>query len=201
MSLTVNANSTTSYAPIEEGTHLGVCSMLVDLGMQYSEVYKNSSRKILIGWEIPDETIETEDGPKPRMISKRYTASLNESANLRLDLEAWRGRAFTDQELEGFDLKNIAGKSCLINVVHKTSNGKTYANIGSVMALPKGMKPGQLSEPPLIYDIDDDPLEAVNDLPGWIKDIVVKSQSYQERLAAPPVMNELKEEDDGTLPF
>lgn len=200
MSLTVSANSNSSFAPIEEGSHLGVCSMLIDLGMQYSEVYKNSSRKILIAWEIPDETIELDDGPHPRTISKRYTASLNESSNLRQDLAAWRGRDFTGEELEAFNLRNIVGKSCLINVIHKESGGKTYANIQSIMALPKGMKPGELSEPPVIYDIDEDPVEAVNNLPNWIKDIVTKSASYQERLAAPPKMEVLKE-DDGELPF
>ena len=62
MSLTVNGSSATSIEPIEEGTHLGVCNMLIDLGMQYNETYKNSSRKVLVGWEIPDETIELEDG-------------------------------------------------------------------------------------------------------------------------------------------
>ena len=50
MSLTVNGSSASSIEPIAEGTHLAVCSMLIDLGMQYSEQYKNSSRKVLIGW-------------------------------------------------------------------------------------------------------------------------------------------------------
>lgn len=201
MSLTVNANSSGSFDPIPEGTHLGVCNMLVDLGMQYSEVYKNSSRKVLIGWEIPEETIQLDDGPHPRNVSKRYTASLNESANLRQDLAAWRGRDFTPEELAAFDLRAIVGKSCLINIIHRESNGKTYANISNIMALPKGMAAGKLSEPPVIYDIDNDPLEAVDNLPGWIKDIVTKSQSYQDRLAAPPALKEVTEEKDGQLPF
>lgn len=126
MSLTVNGSSATSIEPIEEGTHLGVCNMLVDLGMQYNETYKKSSRKVLIGWEIQDETIELDDGPHPRQISKRYTASLNEKSTLRSDLAAWRGRDFTPEELAAFDLRNIVGASCLINVIHKESNGKTY---------------------------------------------------------------------------
>lgn len=201
MSLTVSSSPSTFIAPIEEGSHLGVCSMLIDLGMQYSEMYKNSSRKVLIAWEIPDETIELEDGPHPRTISKRYTASLNESSNLRQDLAAWRGRDFTGEELEAFNLRNIVGKSCLINVIHKESGNKVYANIQSIMALPKGMKAGQLSEPPVIYDIDADPVEAVNNLPTWIKDLVTKSQSYQEKLAAPPKLTVIEKEDDGELPF
>ena len=201
MSLTVNGSSATSIEPIEEGTHLGVCSMLIDMGLQYSEVYKNSSRKVLIGWEIPDETIEQDDGPHPKTISKRYTASLNESANLRQDLAAWRGRDFTPEELAGFDLKNIIGKSCLINVIHKESNGKTYANIQNIMALPKGMAQGKLSKPPVVYDIDADPIEAVESLPKRIQDVVKKSASYQEKQAAGPKLEEVEDDGSDELPF
>lgn len=200
MSLTVNANGGSNLPPVSEGTHLAVCNMIVDLGLQVSEVYKNTSRKVLIGWEIPGETIKTEDGEHPRTLSKRYTASLNESANLRQDLAAWRGRDFTSEELEAFDLRNIIGKSCLLNVIHKESNGKTYANISSIMALPKGMEKGVLSGKPTVFDLDSDPLSAVEELPKWIADIVIKSQTYQEKLVAPAVFEE-SQETDGELPF
>lgn len=200
MSLTVNANGGSNLPPVSEGTHLAVCNMLVDLGLQTSEVYKNTTRKVLIGWEIPGETIKTEDGEHPRTLSKRYTASLNESANLRQDLAAWRGRDFTSEELEAFDLRNIIGKSCLLNVIHKESNGKTYANISSIMALPKGMEKGVLSGKPTVFDLDNDPLSAVEELPKWIADIVIKSQTYQEKLVIPAVFEE-SQETDGELPF
>ena len=199
MSLTVNGSSATNIDPIPEGTHLGVCNMLIDLGMQYSEAFENTARKVLIGWEIPEETIELEDGTHPRMISKRYTASLNESANLRHDLAAWRGRDFTPEELAAFDLRNIIGKSCLLTVIHKESNGKTYANIQSVTALPKGMQKGELTDGSTIFDLDADPIDAVETLPKWIADVIKKSSTYQERLNAPQ-FTELPDDEEG-LPF
>lgn len=205
MSLTVNGSSASSIDPIEKGTHLGVCNMLIDLGMQYNEMYKNSSRKVLIGWEIPGETIELDDGPHPRQISKRYTASLNERSNLRADLAAWRTRDFTPVELAAFDLRNIVGKSCLINVTHTTREGKTYANIGNVMALPNGMKPGALSEAPVIFDLDTDPLEMIDNFPKWIAETIKKSPTYQERITQPCTdsngFEELSDDAGGELPF
>lgn len=203
MSLTVNANPTSSIAPIPEGTYLGVCNMLVDLGVQYNETYKNASRKILIGWEIPEETFTVDGEEKPRVLSKRYTASLDERATLRQDLAAWRGRDFTQEELAAFDLRNIVGASCLINVIHKESNGKTYANISSIMALPKGMQKGQLSEPATVFDLDTCKLEDIDNLPKWIADIVRKSQTYEERMAEPAAIEEYVEEmkDEEGLPF
>jgi hypothetical protein len=207
MSLTVRENGESKFAPIAEGTHLGVCSMLVDLGMQFNEAYQKSSRKVLIGWELPDEQIEIDGEQKPRTISQRYTMSLNERSTLRRDLAAWRGRDFTAEELAGFDLQNIVGKSCLINVIHRDYNGKTYANIQNIMALPRGMAKGQLTEEPQIFDLDKAPLEAVDKLPGWIAEIIKKSETYQERLAAEvaevpgkPAFAEISDED-GELPF
>lgn len=207
MSLTVNGSAASNIDPIPEGTHLAVCSMLIDLGMQYSEQYKNSARKVLIGWELPEETIELDDGPHPRTISKRYTASLNERSNLRADLAAWRGRDFTPEELAAFDLRAIVGKSCLINIIHSTREGKTYANIGSVMALPKGMAKGKLDEPPTVFDLDTDQIDLVEKFPKWIGDIIKKSSTYQDRLT-PPVTQATAEnpfqdldDSDGELPF
>lgn len=200
MSLTVNANQQSSIAPIPQGTYLAVCYMLVDLGMQYSEAFKKSSRKVLIGWEVPEETITIDGEERPRNINKQYTASLNESASLRQDLAAWRGRDFTPEELEAFDLRNIVGTSCMINVVHKVKkDGKTFANIQSIMALPKGMPKGELDQKPVIFDLDTAEVEQVDGLPGWIADMIKKSSTYQEKLVQAPEMTEA--EDDGDIPF
>lgn len=200
MSLTVNANAASTITPIPQGTYLAVCNMLVDLGVQYNETYKNSSRKVLIGWEIPEETILIDGEEHSRTLSKRYTASLSESANLRQDLAAWRGRDFTPDELAAFDLRNIVGTSCMINVIHRDSGGKTYANIQSIMALPKGMPKGQLSENAIVFDLDTGDLDDIDKLPKWIADIIKKSTTYQERTLVPPAVEEFAE-DDGELPF
>lgn len=201
--LTASANSSGSFAPIPEGTYPAVCNMLIDLGMQKNETYGTTSRKVLIGWQLPDETIEIEGKEEPRSISKRYTLSLSESSNLRADLAAWRGRDFTPQELQSFDLRNIVGVGCLIGIIHKESNGKKYANISSIMALPKGMLKPQMSGEPTVFDLDADPLDNIDKLPKWIDEIISKSSTYQERCAAEAQQSGFTElpDDDGDLPF
>lgn len=201
--LTASANSSGNFAPIPEGTYPAVCNMLIDLGMQKNETYGTTSRKVLIGWQLPDETIEIDGKEEPRSISKRYTLSLSESSNLRADLAAWRGRDFTPQELQAFDLRNIVGVGCLIGIIHKESNGKKYANISSIMALPKGMPKPQISGEPTVFDLDTDPLDAINLLPKWIDEIISKSSTYQERCAAEAQQSGFSElaDDDGDLPF
>lgn len=203
MSLTVSETGGKEFPILDEGSYVAICNMLVDLGLQFNERYGNSSRKVLIGWELPEETIEINGELVPRTISQRYTASLNEKSILRRDLIAWRGRDFTPQELEEFNLRNIVGAPCLLQVVHREYNGKKYANMASIMTLPKGMARPKLTSEPVVYDIDEDEPEKVRDLPEWIKEIITKSTSYQERINATSTTDEqfCEELDDGEPPF
>ena len=206
MSLKVSENGGGSNIPIlEEGSYAAVCYMLVDIGLQRNERYGNSSRKVIIGWEIADEFIEVDGEKKPRVFSARYTASLNEKAILRRDLAAWRGRDFTEAELEEFNLRNIVGASCLIQIIHKEgNNGKTYANLASIMKLPKGMAAPERTLEPVIYDIDESDPADVDKLPEWIATTVKSSESYQQRLreasGGAAGMSDF-EEAEGELPF
>lgn len=208
MSLKVSESGSGSNIPIlEEGSYAAVCYMLVDIGLQRNERYGNSSRKVIIGWEIADEYVEVDGEKKPRVFSARYTASLNEKAILRRDLAAWRGREFTEAELEEFNLCNIVGAPCLIQIIHKEgNNGRTYANLASIMKLPKGMPVPKMTLEPIIYDIDESDIHDVDKLPEWIATTVKSSESYQQRLKAESggvaKMQDLEEPDDETgLPF
>lgn len=192
MSLIISEKTGGSFTPLPAGTHMAVCYMMVDEGTQYNENFKNFSHKIRIGWEVPGETVEVDGEQKPRVISKEYTASLSQKANLRKDLESWRGKAFTPEELKHFDLKSIVGAPCMINVIHNEYNGNTYAKVSGVMAVPKGIpKPG-LSEPPTVFELTDDTdfSDLPNLLPEWLEKIVKNSQEYLSTLSEPPVMDE-----------
>jgi len=75
-------------------------------------------------------------------VQKRYTASLHEKAVLRGDLEAWRGRAFTEAELRRFDLETVLGANAVLSIIHKQgSKGGTFANVASVAPIMRGMNP------------------------------------------------------------
>ena len=93
--------------------------------------------KVNVVWQIG----EKRDDGKRFQLYKRYTLSLHEKAALRHDLESWRGKAFSFEELAGFDVERLIGANALINVQHrKSADGtKTYANVVAVMPLVKGM--------------------------------------------------------------
>ena len=84
---------------------------------------------------------ELNDDGRLYMVTKKYTASLNEKATLRGDLEAWRGKKFTKQELRGFDIEQLVGVNCQLQVVHTTlDDGRTFANVKAVVPISKGMQ-------------------------------------------------------------
>lgn len=140
MPLTAKVTGGASIPPLSEGVHIGVCYEVIDLGTQHFEVGDKGSRKVLIGWEVPGERVTIKDKDLPHTVASRYTLSLHEKAALRKVLESWRGRAFTEGELEGFDLHKLLGKACQLQVVHKTSGERVYANVAAIMALPRGVK-------------------------------------------------------------
>jgi len=127
-----------NFIPAPAGTHSSVCVDVVDLGILEVNFGKEHKKqhKIRVVWQIE----EVMGDNKPYIVQKRYTLSLHEKASLRKDLESWRGRAFTPEELEGFDVETVIGAPCLLNVIHAVKDGSTYANITSIMRLPKSMQ-------------------------------------------------------------
>lgn len=127
-----------NFNPAPSGSWGAVCCDVVDLGIVES-TYSGKTKKqhkIRVVWQI-DENME--DG-NLFLVSQRYTLSLHEKATLRKDLEAWRGRPFSDDELEGFDVETVIGAPCLLSVVQAASGGNIYANVKGVMKLPRGMQ-------------------------------------------------------------
>lgn len=170
-----NGGNTTQ---IEEGNYLATCIWVIDLGEQWSEKFNKTSHKVMITWEIPDVTITVDGEEKPKVISKEYGLSLSEKSTLRPHLEAWRGKRFTEEELKGFDLKAILGKSCQLQILH---NDKGYANVGSIMALTRGMTPPPIYNDTVYFDLNDPAcMDLMQKLPPWIIDKVKQSETYKE---------------------
>jgi hypothetical protein len=197
MSLTIqaSANSSREFEIAPAGNHVAICYAMVDLGHQKT-MYRNRDtgveeeklqHKAYIGWELCNEPMA--DG-RPFMVSRQLTMSLHEKATMRAILESWRGRPFTDDELTGFDLKNILGKPCMVNVVHNTAkNGKTYANIASVAAIPKGMPVPEQTNSTLLFEFGDMGFDesAFNALPQWMQSKIMESKEYRDMTNDAPV--------------
>lgn len=169
-----------SFTPAPVGTHVARCIKLIDLGTQHGEYMGQPTRRnqVLVIWELPDETIEFEGEQKPITTSRFYTNSLGEKANLRRDLESWRGKAFTESELDKFDLEAILGAPCLLTIVGG-ENGKT--KVATVSGLPKGMQcPPQVNKSFTFWLDESFSEEKFVELSDGIKKIVEKSEEFHD---------------------
>jgi hypothetical protein len=123
-----------TFTPCPEGLHVAVCVDVVDLG----EVDTSFGRKfrVRLTWQI--EQADPATG-KRHAVVKSYTNSLHKRATLRADLESWRGRKFTEDEVKRFDLETLLGVNAMLHVVQETSeDGTVYSNIRALMPVPKG---------------------------------------------------------------
>lgn len=129
------------------GNILGRCYRIIDLGTQKSEYMGQVKylHKIMLGWEVfpsdDDGKVSYMNDGRPFSIFKNYTLSWSDKANLRLDLQSWRGKPFSQEELRRFDLNNVMSKWCQLNIIERQGqNGNTYSNVDSIAPVPTAQK-------------------------------------------------------------
>lgn len=174
---------------IPQGMHVARCYSMVHVGTvqwEYLGEVKHTD-KVRITWELPNLTkvFKEENGEQPFVISKEYTLSMNEKANLRKDLENWRAKGFTEQEADDFDITKLLGVPCTLNIVHREAkNGNIYDNIGMVNPLMQGTECPPQVNPSVEFNYDDKfDLNWLRDQPDFIKDMIKGTPEYKGRIA------------------
>lgn len=197
---------------IPAGNYVARCYQMIHIG-EVMENYMGEGkllRKVRIGWELPTElkVFKEEKGEQPYVISKEFTLSLNEKANLRKTLASWRGKDFTEAEAKAFDITVLVGKPCMLNIIHKhgvQDPTKVYEEIGSISPMPKGMTCPEQINPSFILDYDNFDEAKFNALPDFIKDKMKSSVEYG-KMTSPAQVNLNGHEDslvevEDDLPF
>lgn len=187
--------------PISAGMHVAICYAVIDLGVQFSEVWQKEQHKIMLIWETDEEMTTAEGEKKPKAISKEFVLSLHEKSDLYKTLISWRGKAFTPEELAGFDVGNVLGAPCLLNIVTVEKNDKVYSNIGSITPLMRGQTAPALVNKKVYFELTAETLEQINDLPQWIADKIRKSVTYSKLTEKSGGKMELTPVDSDDLPF
>ncbi len=166
------------------GTFTAICYRFIDRGTQKNE-YNGETKmrhEVMLTWELCGELMA--DG-RPFSISKTYTFSTHEKATFRKDLEAWRGKAFVDEDFEGpkaFDTKKLLGVPCTLTVTHTTKGDRTYANVASLGKVMRGVTvPARVNDTVYLALIKSefDPA-AYSTLSDKMKVFISSSPEYQE---------------------
>ena len=193
------------FEPVPQGTHIARCVTVVDLGIQQTPW--GSKEQVYLGFEIPSFRVEWEKDDKkhegPGLIGVTWAINLYEEANLGKNLVSWRGKSFSAEEKKGFDLFNLLGVPCMLSVTHKETNGKTYANIASIMGVPAGTNVPDQETESLGYTATDSRYSGTLDkLPEWLKNKALEGQRQGEPSAPsapPPAVEDGGFDDD--IPF
>lgn len=162
---------------IPEGTYMSRVSALIDCGIQPQTDWKTgaeapSKARILLTWELPTETmtIKHNDGEEEevtRYMSKEYTSSNNEKANIvKLASAMINGSPNLVQLL---DIESMVS-------VGSTSTGN--AKIVSCVKAPKGMPVPPLTKPAVAFDFDEPEEEIFKGLAPWIQSKIMGAENY-----------------------
>lgn len=129
------------FLPHPEGQFVGVCVDVINLGVR-PETYLGKDKGLTPKCSLVFMT----DQKNPQTgamhtISAEFTVSMGEKSGLRLLLEAWRGKSYTEEQAKaGVPVDKLVGVAALMSVEHKTSGkGRTYAKIKTISPLPKGL--------------------------------------------------------------
>jgi len=196
MGLTAKADEGSSFIPVPPGMHLARCYRIIDLGTQESTYMGNVKHvpRVLFQFEVHSEDADgkalvTSNG-EPMTVSKTFTLSLAEKATMRRDLQTWRGKEFTKEELRGFELKNVLGQWAMITVAENESNGKTYTNIANINPVPATIKKNGLPDGKndlKLFSIDDADLSLFETFSDYLKDKIRKSPEWERLHGGPSV--------------
>lgn len=133
------------WTPVPEGLHHAVCCDVIDLGLVKTEWGEKPKVRLVFQVALMNDDGTEElnpdlDPPRRFEVRRDFGLSLSEKSALRPFLESWRGRKFTKEELEGFDVEKLLGVNCQVQIIHNiTEQGKTFANIQAAVPLGRGM--------------------------------------------------------------
>ena len=184
------------FISVPQGMHLARCYRVIDLGTHESIFNKKVKHlhKVRLQFEVHGEddtgnpTVTTKG--EPMSIKKDFTLSLSEMATLRKDLQTWRGREFTAEELHGFELKNVLGAWAMISVIRSMGDtGKEYSNITAIMSVPSAIKKAGIPEghnPLQIFSIDEPDMALFDSFSNSLQEKISRSPEWQARKSSPP---------------
>jgi hypothetical protein len=142
--------------------------------------------------------LTTDDG-KPLIVSKRYTVSLGEQARLRQDLEAWSNKKMTAEDRKNFDLKNLLGKFCMVNITH--SEDGRYANISGISPVPSALRAHQPEgiNAPVHFWLAEFDQAKYDALPKYYREKITESSEWRGQKAKDE--NKIVDDEIGNIPF
>jgi hypothetical protein len=213
-SIKASAKGGKDFELVPVGVHLAICTQVIHLGVQPSNNPKYPDKdQVYLKFEIPGVRVKWEKNGKelegPAVIGTFFTRSLSEKSNFRPFLESWRGKPFSAEELEAFELTALLGKVCQLNVIHEQKrDGKDRAEISGAFGLIQLQKDQitqnpELAKPaaPLVaYTPDAHDQSTFDALPEWLQKKIDGRVKVSPKVGKPEDESQVPEFNDD-IPF
>ena len=137
------------FEQLAVGQYNATCYRVIDIGT-HNETYEGETSKkhsVLLQWELDKKMADD----RPFSVTAQYNLSLHEKAKLRQHLTSWRQKQFTEEELSGFDLTNVLGLTCKLDIGH-TANGNP--KVLNIYAPEGGVKKAETANEQIAFDCD-----------------------------------------------
>lgn len=167
--------------PVEPGVYLAVCIHSIDLGEQlceYKDKGKRYNNQVQLVFELAGETIEVDGARVARTLSRTFNFTRGKNGGLRKFVQSWLGKQFSDETFGEFDTNDLVGMPAQLSVI--LSESGEYANIDTIMALPKGLPAPKPTLPLIRFDLEPWDDAAFAALPDWAQEKIKKSTQYQK---------------------
>lgn len=116
------------FEKIKPGLINAICIGVWNIGKQKIEFQGEVKFKtqVIIGFEVQQRHSEKDE---PMLQLSKFNMSLHEKSNLGPMIESWFSKKLTNSERYNYDLKQIIGKKCTLNLIE---NGE-YINIATIL--------------------------------------------------------------------
>lgn len=116
------------FEKIKPGLINAICVGVWNIGKQKIEFQGEVKLKqqIIIGFEVQQRHSEKDE---PMLQLSKFNMSLHEKSKLGPMIESWFSKTLSDSERYNYDLKQIVGKRCTLNLIE---NG-TWINIATIL--------------------------------------------------------------------
>ena len=186
------------FAPHPDGgPYAAVCVDVVNMPQCQTKYGLQDKVRIVFETELEMEP-DDQGRVRPWLQAAFFGKTIGEKSNLRKFLKSWRGRDFTPEELEAFNLETIVGAPARLIIEHTQDGTDTYANITAILRAENGkiLKPSGAYQrvkdrPPKQGQTQGRPLPQGHPLPA---------SRYAQSVAATPVETP-SETDDSNIPF
>lgn len=208
-------SNTPNFPPLEDGLQKARCYLMAYVGTQEDDFKGNVTMrpKVVIGFLYPEHTFDFKGQgvQEPYSKSITYTFNLGRKANLRKDLETWRGKKWSE-DWPDFEIDKVLGAAVMHNIIHNEEGTRFY--IDSFIKIKNQDDCPPLEIEPVKYDIREHDEEQFQRLPQWVQQMAKDSPDWigSDEDTDPPTEEERlnaemayagseEEEEDSEIPF